>query len=342
MRIVSWFASGATLGAGTAACANGVGSAAATNARDRMTNQVEVSSHMRRDRVLGAVGQVAGVIGIVACILLIIGVVMGRNWLIGTVSDVQDRIDVGLVRAETLVDNASTRVSEVSGRVGAVSDAAAAVAAKPNPAPALTEFLLTQLSGVSDRYLALRSSYTDVRETAVATLDRLNTLDRMLPFLSIPQGPVDALASLDQRFQQLDASIMQVLSIPGAGAVDAVATAVAAKADAIQTSLNDLTAKMADGKARLESLRGRIADKADQFSSIVTIATVVMILFLVYFVFLHWLLFHTGRTLWRGAMVTAQVELSATVEPPAAVVDEPPASATAPKDGASGTPPQES
>jgi hypothetical protein len=257
-------------------------------------------------------GQVAGVVGTIVCIVLIIGVIVGRNSLVGTVGDVQDRIDVGLVKAETLIDNASARVSEVSGRVGAVSDAATALAAQPNPAPALTELLLAQISGVSDRYLALRSSYTDVRETAVGTLDRLNTLERMLPFLSIPQGPMDALASLDERFQKLDASIMEVLSTPGAGAVNAVAGAVAEKADAIQTALNDLTARMADGKARLEALRGRVADKADQVTSFITITAVVQILLLVYFVFLHWLLFHTGRTLWRGASVAAVAEPSST------------------------------
>jgi hypothetical protein len=273
-----------------------------------MTDQVGGSPKVGRDRVLGAIGQVAGVTGIIVSIVLIVAVLMGRNWLIGTVGDVQDRVDVGLVRGETLIDNATSRVSEVSGRVGAVSDAATAVAAQPNPAPALTEFLLAQLSGVSDRYLALRSSYTDVREVAVSTLDRLNTLDRMLPFLSIPQGPVDALASLDERFQKLDAAVMQVLSTPGAGAVDAVAGAVATKADAIQTALNDLTAKMADGKARLESLRGRIADKADQISSIATILSVGMILLLVYSAFLHWLLFHTGRRLWNGAALASPTE----------------------------------
>jgi hypothetical protein len=273
-----------------------------------MTDQVGGSPKTGRDRVLGAIGQVAGVTGIIVSIVLIGAVLMGRNWLIGTVGDVQDRVDVGLVRGETLIDNASSRVSEVSGRVGAVSDAATAVAAQPNPAPALTEFLLAQLSGVSDRYLALRSSYADVREVAVSTLDRLNTLDRMLPFMSIPQGPVDALASLDERFQKLDAAVMQVLSTPGAGAVDAVAGAVATKADAIQTALNDLTAKMADGKARLESLRARIADKADQISSIATILSVGMILLLVYSAFLHWLLFHTGRRLWNGAALPPPTE----------------------------------
>jgi len=287
-----------------------------------MTNQVEGSPSRRRDRALGAIGQAAGVVGIAVCAMLIIGVLMSRNWLVGTVGDVQDRIDVGLVKGETLIDNASARVSEVSGRVGAVSDAATALAAQPNPAPALTEFLLAQLSGVSDRYLALRSSYADVRETAVGTLDRLNTLDRMLPFLSIPQGPVDALAGIDARFQELDAAIMQVLSTPGAGAVDAVASAVAEKADAIQASLTGLTSKMADGKARLESLRGRIADRADQVNSIITITSVVQILLLVYFAFLHWLLFHTSRALWRGAAV-ASVAAPEEVESGTPPADEP-------------------
>jgi hypothetical protein len=310
------------------------GSTPALERRDSMTSAAQPLPTGRRDRTLGAVGQVAGTVGILVCIVLVVGVVVGRSWLLGRVDSIQGRVDAGLVRAETLIDNTSARISEVSGRVGAVTDAATAIASSPNPAPALTEALLAQLSGVSDRYLALRASYADVRETAVGVLDRLNTLDALLPFFSVPQGPVDALSSLDARLQELDAAMMQVLTTPGAGAVNAVAGAVAEKTTAIITALTNLNAKLADGKVRLESLRGDVAATADQVGWYVTLVSFLLLVLLVYIAFLHWLLFRVGRTRWREAAVSNEgshsVGAATPATPDAAIPDAEAPDAVAP------------
>lgn len=251
-------------------------------------------SASRRNRALGTTGQVAAIVGIVVSLALVVGVLIGRGWLVGKVDDIAGTVDSGLAKGVPLLDNASTRVSEVSGRVGAVEDAANALAANPNPAPGLSEALLAQMAPISERYLALRASYTDVRATVGSTLDRLNTLDQLLPWFSIPQGPVDALATLDTRVQAIDATVTELLTTPGSGAVNAVAAAIATKAGDVQARLDKVTTALDDANTRLAALRVNVQDKADQVKLIATLASIVLILGFLYSAFLHWVLFRAS------------------------------------------------
>ena len=248
----------------------------------------------RRNRALGTTGQVAAIIGIVVSLALVVGVLLGRGWLLNKTDDVAATIDGGLAKGVPLLDNASARVSQVSGRVGAVADAASALAANPNPAPGLSEALAAQLAPISDRYLALRASYTNVRTTVGSALDRLNTLDQMLPWFSIPQGPTDALATLDARVQEIDATVTDLLATPGAGAVQAAAAAIATKATNVQTGLTSVNAAIDQASARLAALRVNVQDKADQVKLVITLASIVLILGLLYSAFLHWVLFRAS------------------------------------------------
>jgi hypothetical protein len=252
------------------------------------------SSVSRRNRALGRTGQVAAIVGIVVSLALIVGVLLGRGWLVGKVDDVAGTIDSGLAKGVPLIDNASAKISEVSGRVGAVEDAANALAANPNPAPGLSEALQAQMTPISDRYLALRTSYTTVRTTVGSALDRLNTLDQMLPWFSIPQGPGDALQALDTRFQSIDATVTSLLETPGSGAVNAIAAAIATKAGDVQARLDTATAALDDANTRLAALRVNVQTKADQVKTIITLVSLALILGLLYSAFLHWVLFRAS------------------------------------------------
>ena len=67
---------------------------------------------------------------------------------------------------------ASSKVSEINGRVGALADAANSLAAQANAGTGLLGGLRDQLTNLQNRYLEFRAKYTDVRQTAVTALDR--------------------------------------------------------------------------------------------------------------------------------------------------------------------------
>lgn len=255
-----------------------------------------------RSRALGTLAQVAGVVGIVLCLLLAVGVLLGRGWATDTVSQVTAGIDAKVAKAVPLLDTASEKVSEVSGRVGAVADAANALAARPNPSNELLQGLMGALTNVSDRYLELRATYGELRTTAVTALDRLETLDRLIPGFEIPQGPVDALTRLDASVSELDAKIMGLAdAIPETGPIDAAATAIATKATEIEAKLQGLVTVIDDAQARLAELRTQLASTASTLNTAISIGSIGVILVLVYFALLHWVLFRTGRRLRREA-----------------------------------------
>ena len=255
----------------------------------------------RRRPVLGLVAQIAGVVGIVLCLVLAVGVVVGRGWATDTVTQVAISIDTKVSAAAPLLDLASQKVSDVSGNVGAVADAATAIAARPNSGSGLLQGLSGAVTKVSDRYLELRAQYGELKATITGALDRLQLLDRLIPGFSIPQGPIDALAKLDASITDLDAKIMGLANaIPETGPIDAAATAIATKAGDVQAKLDALVGVIDDVHAKLVDLRAQLASTVDTIKSAITVGSIVLVVFFLYLALLHWVLFRTGRQLRRG------------------------------------------
>ena len=157
----------------------------------------------KRSRVMGLTAQAAGIIGIVLFVALAVVMLLGRGWATSTVDEISAGVDAKMAQVEPLVDNASTKVSEINGRVGALSDAANALAAQAAATPDLLGGVRDQVANLQNRYLEFRKTYSDVRETALTAIDRLQVLDRLVPGFDIPQEPIDALKGLDARLQEL-------------------------------------------------------------------------------------------------------------------------------------------
>jgi hypothetical protein len=254
----------------------------------------------RRRRVLGFTGQAVGVIGVVVSLALVVAVLLGRGWAVDRTDEAANTVNGALAQGVTLIDTASGRVSEVSGRLGAVVDASSALATNPNPAPGLSAALTAQLQPIQDKYIALRSAYTNVKTTVVSAFDRLQTLDRLLPFISIPQGPVDTLTALDAKFQDIDAKVSDLFTTPGSGAVNAIAAGIATRATNLQSSLENVTTTLDDVSARVTTLQSNVQTKADQVKLMTTLAAIVLMLLFVYLAFLHVVLFRASSRYRRG------------------------------------------
>ena len=209
-----------------------------------MTSATGSGSHRRRDRVLGIVGQVAGVTGIVICIVLIVGALLGRGWAMGTVDTIATRLDAGIGRAIPPISTASGLVGEVADRVGSVAEKAEEAAANPGPEAQVLQDLQARLQGAADRYLELRTAYSEVRTQAVSIIDRLETIDRMLPGVSIPTGPIDKLTEVDARIQEMDAAIIDLIGDGGPGASDRLASEIAEKARAAEAKVTGLSDRL--------------------------------------------------------------------------------------------------
>jgi methyl-accepting chemotaxis protein len=267
-----------------------------------MASQAAPDTHRRRDRVLGGAGQVAGVIGIVLCVLLAVGALLGRGWALDTVDQLSGRVDQAIGRAIPPLDTASTLVGDVSQRIGDVASAADAVAALPAPENDRIAALQDKLQALGDRYLELRATYADVRQNIADAIARLQAIDRVLPGVTLPQGPIDKLQDLDAKIQQVDAAIMDVIGANLAGnAVDQAAGNVAARARQAQANLDGVSGRLTGVSTDLQALRDDLANIASSAKTAITLGVVVAILLFVWLALLHWILFRVSRRLWLAS-----------------------------------------
>jgi predicted RND superfamily exporter protein len=253
-----------------------------------------------RVKTAAAVGQFVAVAGMVICVALIIGVLLGRGWAVNEVDKVSAKLDSGVARAADMFDAASTKVADVSTKIGTVADAAAAIGTGSTPVLDKLTGLQTTVTAVSDKYLALRASYADMRSQVQSVIDQLNVVSRFVPGVSVPQGPVDALAALDGRLQELDTTVMALIDAnPLAGAAGSVGQAVSDKAHAVQATLATVSSALNGVQARLTSLRTEIASTADTIRAAINVISLIVIVALLYLVALHVVLLRSSRGLTR-------------------------------------------
>ncbi len=259
------------------------------------------TSSSKRNRMLGLGAQGAGVIGIVLFVVLAAVVLLGRGWATSTVDDISGSIDAKMAQAVPLIDTASAKVSEISGRVGALTDAADALAAKVDAGSGLLGALRDQFTSLQARYQDFRTSYSGVRDTALSALDRLETLDRLIPGFTLPPGPVDALKDLDARIQELDTRITDVGAAITDGPAQKVAAVVAEKTAKVQEGLATASGVLSNAQTRLTELREEVISTGNAINTWLTVLSFLLFLLFLYFAFLHWVLFGVGRRLRREA-----------------------------------------
>jgi len=266
-----------------------------------MSDESQAASSRRMTRALGTIGQAVGVLGALISVVLAVVVLLGCGRVVDRLDEMAARIDAGIARGVPLLAAARERVEGTSALVGALGDAVAARAGTTGTDAEGARVLLEKTKDVSDRYLEIRASYADARKHVVSALDRLNTIDDLIPALRVPQGPVETLAALDERVRLLDANVMGLLSaVPEAGTGPVVA-AILEKVGSVKAALTGVSAGLGDTGARLQGLQERTAASANRIHTLVTVATVALVAALLYASLLHAVLYREGRRMRRGA-----------------------------------------
>jgi hypothetical protein len=251
-------------------------------------------------------GQTLAVVGIVVCIVLGALVILARGWAVDQVDAVGGSIDAGLARGIPALQAADAKIADVNTAVQEVADAATAVASSDAVAPQVAQALSGRLSGISERYLPLRAGYADARSDLVSALDRVQAVQRFVPGLTIPQGPIDALASLDQAVRGVDERITGILEANRGGtAIREIAQRVADAAPGVQAALDDASTRIDNAEARLNEARADVTSTMDRIATLITIVALLILALLVYVVALHVVLLRAAGGLRREPPMAA-------------------------------------
>jgi hypothetical protein len=265
-------------------------------------------------RILGGAAQAAGVIGIVVCLVGMVGAVLGRGWAVDTVNDVATGIDSQVARAEPMLATGADKIGQVSGIIDSIVAASAVVAADPDPSPGLIDDLRGKVADLEARYLELRAQYVQLREQIVSASNLLRTLDTLAPTLSLPQGPGETLQEIDGWIQEIDARMAEIIgflaSNPLESAVREWASSIADQVGGVAERVDRVEAAIARVQLGLTALRVDLAANADRTTNLITLGTFGLVLVLLYLTLVHAVLFVHGGEVRRGNAVAASAPVA--------------------------------
>jgi hypothetical protein len=253
---------------------------------------------------LGLAFQVAAIVGIVACLLLIAGAWWGRGWVVGQVDDVAASAEGALARASQSTGTVATALQGVDANLDAITEAAQAVQA--NPSGSLSDQfpqLAARVGTAVDRYRDFRASYDRLKQTLTDALGLLDNVGRFVPGVSAPQGPRDALAAVDSKVQAIDDAVSGLATAVGDGDGERaaeVAAAVEARAASAKTALAGASTFVTDSSQAIDDVNARVIQLRDRLVLYTGLGVGALTAVLVYVVLLNVALFALGRR-WRRA-----------------------------------------
>ena len=240
-------------------------------------------AEVRRGRSLV---RIAAWVGLGLCVVLMLGILLGRTWLAGYVNDVFDTVDGAVANGSTVVALTTGRLQERVADLDALVADLQTTAATATVPPALAE----RATGIADRFGQIRDRWVSVRARIDSALATLAQIDRALPFVDLPPGPTEQLAALDQRIADIDANISGLRT----GATARVASVLAGA-----TALRGAVDRVAEVGTRIEDGLAAVEDRLDRahatIDTIMWLTTAVLLILVGYIAVLNVLLIRGYR-----------------------------------------------
>lgn len=255
-------------------------------------------------RIYGALAIGAGVVGIIVCLALIVGIWVGRNAANEMVVALAAGVNGGLVRATAALGEVQTRIDGARTRVADLNAQIERMAQGDTPgSEARDRLILTIDEGVGADYARFREAYITTRERVGATAENLGSSRLLARWLNLDNLPVEQVQTVDSTLTTFDAALvgmrqdLATRDLPLAR----LAGRLAERTAPIESSITALSTAVDEITARLEQIRTSVQSLAATVQGWITIAAVVLSLLCLYIAFLHVLLFLQGRIWYSSA-----------------------------------------
>src|SRR5262245_10424705 len=193
-------------------------SGAATTDEAATTGQAAATTEPpKRSTRLATTAQIAGIIGIVVCIAIIVGTWLGHGALSSAVDDLAAGVNAGFVRAISVTGQVSDRLDAAASQAGDLATQANQVAGG-GVGPDVAAGLGGSVAQLADTYRQLRARADDLREnvsTAVASVQRIA---RFAPGVEAPSGPPPKVQALSDKLQAIDDRVSALTTALGGAA----------------------------------------------------------------------------------------------------------------------------
>jgi ABC-type transporter Mla subunit MlaD len=229
------------------------------------------------------------VLGIVISLLLLPATILGQAAVTDQVDATAETVDVRLGQGIPLVESAASGVDTVIVAAQTVADTATSVAETGGSLRPVLE----EVETFSDAYSSFRSRYQATTATLSAAVDSVEAIATLLP-VGAAQSLHDALSGLEERVQELESSVADLLDAPGAG-VAQVAETIAERAHQVEAALTAVAGSLDETAAQLQRTRETVSVRAAEISLAVTGLAVAICAWLIYTAILDWVLLTTTR-----------------------------------------------
>ena len=241
-----------------------------------------------RSRGRGDTGiRLFAIVGLFGCLVLAIGILIGRGWVSDQVGGVFASVD-DAVATRSHGRGGDDRTPRGAGRATWIPSSPTSRpwprrrrSRRPSPSAP---------TKLADRFSQIRDGWVAIRARIDAALETLAQVDRALPFIDLPAGPTEELAALDQRIAEVDTNI--------AGLRQGVATRVA-NVKAAATALRGAVDRVTDVGTRIEAGLTAVEDRIDRaqgtIDTVMWLTTAVLLLLVGYVALLNVLLLRLTR-----------------------------------------------
>ncbi len=242
----------------------------------------------RGRRKTRAAAQVAGMVGLVVCAVLAIGILFVHGWISDAVGGVFETADRQIERGSTIVELATDRVQE---RVTDIDDFIANVSAI-TPGANIPPELAARAASLADRYDAVRNQFAELRARVESGLETVRQVARLVPFIDLPELPTDELGALDERLQQFDAGVTRLRE---GGVAQAAVERVVEGATNLQGAIGQVADLGERIQTRLDQAQERLDQANARLDGFLWILTIILLLLVGYIAVLNGLVIWLAR-----------------------------------------------
>lgn len=249
---------------------------------------------MALGRGTSGVLQLLGFAGLLVCIVLAVGILLGRTWVGIAVGDGFTTVDTTISDGLASIDDAGTRLTDAGAALDQLTAQLGPLPAS-SPIPAAVAARITE---IVDGVAPARDRFVDARSEAQAALRYLELVRRAAPDFQIPPGVSTALATADERRAAIDTALVTLR-----GAARASAGDVAAAATAMRQAVTGAADAATTLRGEVDGLRTSIVDIHASIDRVLWLGTAALLAIVGYVGLLNLLLIWLARRARRVAVV---------------------------------------
>ncbi len=248
-------------------------------------------------RFVGWLAMILGVVGIVVCLGIAVGVWMVRPAVDDAVDQVVAVAADGMEQVDEVADSVRTSLDQVSTSLESIATQADAIAAAPTVDPIVAAALQTALQRLEEGPVGDVASQAALLRQRVTTLSTtVQRLDDALPFVSLPGVVTGAVDDLDARLAPLDQAVARIRQAGSAPAISTEqAAAIGAAATGAAAQVDDITESLGSVHLQVEEIHAQVASAGEQVQGMIGTVAILISIVAIWVGLLHLLLVAQGR-----------------------------------------------